>query len=237
MAAQVDGATHLDFASRALRGNVAWADFGNMGLSQAILNASQYAPRGECVFRGLPFRIGARPVVVREGSRARKVSLPGCRAQWLVFAHVSDVSPGGQDAHGFTRHSTGEGHLAEPAADYVMVYADGTEERVTVRRRHQLGAVQPRWGENCVEAVAHTKPAPIRQEQQSAAVWGWTQRRVSTNDRPRWTNWLWAWENPHPRKAIVAGDDNRHAWIDVAASAIHHCTAWRSASLTPKVAR
>jgi len=83
--------------------------------------------------------------------------MPDVMARWLVFAHVSDLRATERDAHGFIQHSTGEGHLGEAAAEYVMIYADGSEERVTVRRRHQLGAVQPRWGENCVEAVVHTK--------------------------------------------------------------------------------
>lgn len=204
MATHVDGARHPDFESRVIRGNVAWANMGSTGLSPAMVDASEHAPLGECVFRGLPFRIGTRPVVVQEGGGSRKVKLPEVKAQWLVFAHVSDVRDTERDARGFTQHPTGEGHLAEPAADYVMVYADGTEERVTIRRRHQLGAVQPRWGENCVEAVVHTKPVPIRQQQHPAAVWGWTQRRASTNDRPQWINWLWAWENPHPGKALAA---------------------------------
>ena len=200
----IDGPRHSAFDSAALRGNASWSDLTAAGLSEGMAAAAQHAPRGDCVFRGLPFRIGARPVVLCEGTKPRTVKLPGVKAQWLVFAHVSEPRPVDRDERGFFRHSTGEGHLAEPAADYVMVYADGTEARAAMRRRHQLGAVQPRWGENCVEAVAHTQPKPIRQEEQPAAVWGWTQRRVTVNDRARWINWLWAWENPHPRKAIVA---------------------------------
>ena len=200
----IDGPRHPAFESLALRGNASWADLRAAGLSPAMSEAAAHAPRGDCVMRGLPFRIGARPVVVREGGRGRTVKLPEVRAQWLVFAHVSDTREIEYGPEGFVRSPGGVGRLAEHAADYVMVYADGSEERVAIRRRHQLGEVCPRWGENCVEAVVHGKPKPIRQEQHPAGMWGWTQRRITVNDRPRWIHWLWAWENPHPRKVITA---------------------------------
>ena len=200
----IDGPRHPAFESLALRGNASWSDLGSAGVSPAMSEAAVHAARGACVFRGLPFRIGARPVVVREGGRGRTVKLPDVRAQWLVFAHASDARDVECGPEGFVRSQGVAGRLAEHAADYVVVYADGSEERVAVRRRHQLGWVCPRWGENCVEAVAHGKPKPIRQEQHPAGRWGWTQRRVTVNDRPRWIHWLWAWENPHPRKVVTA---------------------------------
>jgi len=86
------------------------------------------------------------------------------------------------------------GRLAEHAADYVMLYEDGTEERVSIRRRRQIGAFQRPIGENCFEAVAHHKPHPIR---------GASQTRVEGRWRGPWINWLWAWQNPRADKAIV----------------------------------
>jgi hypothetical protein len=98
----------------------------------------------------------------------------------------------------------GEGQLGEHAADYVMLYQDGTEERSAIRRRFQIGPFQRRWGENAFEAVAHCKPRPRRAaHEQLAPEWGWTQTRVAMADQHGWTNWLWAWENPHPEKTIT----------------------------------
>ena len=98
----------------------------------------------------------------------------------------------------------GEGQLAELAATYVMVYADGTEVRAPIRRRHQIGMIQCRWGENCFEAVAQTKPRPAAPaHEQPGAAWGWSQTRVNSADRAAWLNWLWAWENPFPAKPVV----------------------------------
>ena len=98
----------------------------------------------------------------------------------------------------------GEGLLAEHAADYVILYEDGSEARVAIRRRRQIGTFQRRWGENCFEAVAHHKPHPRRAgHEQVAASWGWSQTRVVPADDGPWVNWLWAWENPHPEKVIA----------------------------------
>ena len=63
---------------------------------------------------------------------------------------------------------------------------------------------QRRWGENCFQAVAHAKPRPVRaHHEQMTPGWGMSQTRAQLSDMGPWVNWLWAWRNPHPRKAIV----------------------------------
>ncbi len=223
-----DGPRHPAFESRAIRGSMPWKELAHSGVSLEMAEAAAAAPRGACVFRGLPFHIGSRPVLITEGGRPRTVRLPCVKARWLVFAHTSDVAPSEADNKGFIRHSSGVGHLAEHAADYVIVYTDGSEERAPVRRRHQLGEMCPRWGENCTEAVTHSAPIPIRQEQQSAARWGWTQRRATGNDRARWLHWLWAWQNPHPDREIVA-----LRLEPVCGTAVVAGVSWGNASVNP----
>jgi len=203
MSALVDGPSHDGFGSAALRGNAGWGDLAAAGLSAPMVEAAAAAPRGACVFRGLPFRVGSRPFVLREGGVARTAKLPEIRTRWLIFAHTSDTRSLAWNGDGFLGHSTGEGHLGELAATYVIQYVDGTEVPVPIQRRHQIGMFQRRWGENCVQAVAHTKPTPIRQEEHGAGRWGWTQRRATVNDTAPWVCWLWAWENPHPRKPVA----------------------------------
>ena len=100
----------------------------------------------------------------------------------------------------------GEGRLATHAADYVICYADGREERLSIRRRHQLGTYDRRWGENCFQSVAHHKPHPRRAGHEQTVApgeWGASQTRVNSGDGGPWVNWLWAWENPHPELAIA----------------------------------
>jgi hypothetical protein len=118
--------------------------------------------------------------------------------------HTSDVRQVEPGPGGFFSPMRGQGQLAEHAADYVILYADGTEERVAIRRRHELGAFQRRRGENCFESVAHCKPQPRRAaHEQLTTDWGGSQTRVTEADSGLWVNWLWAWENPHPDKTIV----------------------------------
>ena len=185
------------------RGNVSLSKLAEAGVSEPMAAAVEHAPTGACVAWGIPFRIGR---AVRVAERAVRVKVKPVRAQWLVFMHTSDVRPLAVNEHGFTSPMRGRGQLAEHAADYVLHYADGSEARAAVRRRHHLGAFTRHWGENCVEAVPHRKPEPARCEADQLHrndAWGRLQYRLTWNDGGPWVNWLWAWQNPSPRKAIV----------------------------------
>jgi hypothetical protein len=209
-AAGQDGPKSPNFSPVLIKGNTAFEEIPGSGVSEAMRNAMPRAPRGDCVCWGIPFRID-RPILLRD--RAHSEAVAGLKAEWLVVQHTSDVEPLQTDERGFLQPMRGEGCLAEHVADYVLVYADGTEERCEIRRRHQLGMFQRRWGENCFQAVVHRKPHPVRpvHEQGSILVdmgagmsWGRAETRVLSADAPPWVNWLWAWKNPHPRKEIAS---------------------------------
>lgn len=195
----VDGPASSAFTAVALRGNVS---FGKLaGVSPMMAEAAPHAPEGECVCWGLPFAV-RRPVLVSD--KPVTVKLNGPKAPWLVFLHTSDARHLDADVaqDGLNR---GAGRLAEVAANYVIIYADGSEISLPIRRRHQLAMFQRHWGENCFEAVAHRKIAPVpANHERPTTQWGWSQTRADTRDHGWWVNWLWAWENPHPRKEIVA---------------------------------
>jgi hypothetical protein len=196
-----DGPSSSLFAPLSFKGNVALSELVDAGISEEMSEALKHAPSGDCVAWGIPFAIGD-VVVLRED--VVSVDLSPTMAQWFVFMHTSDLRPMELGTGGFFSPMRGQGQLAEHAADYVMLYEDGTEERVAIRRRHQLGAFTRLWGENCFEAVAHHKPHPMRaSHEQLHDGWGWTQTRVDVADSGPWVNWLWAWKNPHPDRAIV----------------------------------
>ncbi len=158
------------------------------------------APSGSCVSWGIPFEIGEAVILT---DKPVSIELAPTRARWLVFLHTSDLRPLEPGPGGIIAPMHGEGRLAEHAADYVIRYADGSEARVAIRRRHQIGAFRRRWGENCFEAVAHHKPYPQRADhEQAMPSWGWSQTRVAPADDGPWVSWLWAWENPYPEKFI-----------------------------------
>jgi hypothetical protein len=187
-----------------LGGNVPLSKLADFEISDEMSLVMEHAPSGSCVGWGIPFEIED---VVAITDQVVSVDLSPTTAQWLIFMHTSDVRPSNLGPGGFISPMRGEGQLAEHAANYVILYADGTEECVPIRRRHQIGAFQRRWGENCFEAVPHRKPYPLRTPNKPLYPdWGRAQTRVIQPDGGldvQWINWLWAWQNPRPDNAII----------------------------------
>ena len=196
-----DGPASPHFSPLALQGDDLFSNLATAPISAEMREAAVDAPSGHCVAWGIPFAASAYAVL---SDRPVHFDLPPSSARWLVFMHTSDQRPLAQDDAGFIRPMRGEGQLNEPAADYVMCYADGTEERLTVRRRHHLGAFRHRWGENCFQSVAHHKPSARRpHHEQTIDEWGFGETRVDGGDYRPWLFWLCAWQNPHPERPIV----------------------------------
>jgi hypothetical protein len=205
-----DGPSSPLFRALRLEGNATLPKLSQSDLSEEMRAAVDHAPRGSCVGWGIPFEI--EQVVVISG-QAVWVNLEPVTTRWLVFMHTSDIRPIALVPEGFPRPlfsrdarwaRRDSGHVQEHAADYVVLYEDGSEERVCIRRRRQVGPYIRPWGENCFEAVPQVKANPLRASLDShVAGWGRSQVRVRVEDEGPWVNWLWAWENPHPEKAIA----------------------------------
>ena len=196
-----DGPRSPHFAPLPFRGNTGLADLPCAGISEEMGTACEHAPTGTRVSWGIPFEID-QVLILKE--QPISIKMEPTKTEWLVFTHTSDLRPIESNEHGFISPMRGQGHLGEHAADYVVIYEDGAEERLPIRRRHQIGAFQRLWGENCFQAVGHRKPLPVRADhEQPYPSWGRSQTRVDSADGLPWVNWLWAWENPHPESAIV----------------------------------
>jgi hypothetical protein len=196
-----DGPSSDAFVPLHFRGTIGLAALVNEGISEQMAEALEFAPRGSGVAWGIRFCIDD---VVLLCDQPVYLEWTPVKAQWLVFMHTSDLHSLELGPDGFCSPMRGQGQLGEHAADYVVRYEDGSEERAVILRRHQIGAFQRRWGENCFQAVAHHKPQPIpASHEQPGQPWGRSQTRVSAADGGAWVNWLWAWENPHPAQEIV----------------------------------
>ncbi len=198
-----DGPVSPLFSPLKLAGGQPLDDLKQAAVSSQLRDNLGAAPRGQLVSWGIPFAIDQVAVAAKAPVTLR---WPGATAPWFVVMHTADIAPPERDAHGFIPASPGQGRLNEHVGDYVFLYADGSEERAPIRRRHHIGMVQRMWGENCFQAVAHRKPHPIRtstEQPREGVQWGWAQTRANQPDNGQWTNWLWAWENPHPEKAVV----------------------------------
>jgi len=201
MSASIDGPHSTRFVPIPLIGNAKWSALDEAGASPEMAQASRQAPTGDCVCWGIPFAVGD-PVVVAE--QTVELDLAPCQADWFVFMHTSDQRPTLWNEDGLITASPGVGRLNEHAATYIIVYEDGSEACLPIRRRHQLGAYQRIWGENCFQSVPHHKPVAMRaHHEQMAESWGRSQYRLQTRDDGPWMNWLWAWQNPHSHKTVV----------------------------------
>ena len=195
------------------------ADLSNTGVGKTFIAQAKKAIAGEQVCWGIPFTIEKVHVICDE---VLQFALPEVKTRWLCFMHTAEnidspQSSGVQESFlsgTYTDHSlsdgrtlglTGAGHLSRVAATYYILYADGSEERYDIRYRHQINTGNPTWGENCFQAVAHG--APYVYPLASELPWGLKQTIYAGADRDKsgdsFMNWICAWENPHPEKAIV----------------------------------
>ena len=204
-----DGPQTGRFVPLPLKGNLAHS---RPGESWTVRGPDQGGRPG---LEGSPASAGAFPfrvndlILLKDHPVIEKI--PGTRAQWIVFMHATDTAPWEPNKDGFVSPTRGQGRLAEHVADYVLVYADGTESRHKIHRRHQVGMFRRIWGENCFQAVSHRKPFPIRPTHSQPGIllkmpvnWGIAETRNRSGDFAPWVNWLWAWENPYPDKEINA---------------------------------
>jgi len=198
-----DGPTSPLFEPIIIRGNRTFSNITSAPVSENMASAVTSAPRGNGVAWGIPFDIPERIIYLKDESY--KLDINPFSDQWLIFLHTSDHYVLNQSEDGFyEKPFKGIGLLNEHIADYIILYEDGTELNLPVRQRYQIGVFQQIWGENCIESVAHHKPRSVRfHHEQTSEDWGWTQTKVTADDRGAWINWLWAWENPHPGKKIT----------------------------------
>lgn len=201
-----DGPASIRFAPIPFAGNVSLEQLESAGVSDVCKERAACAPSGSCVGWGIPFMIGDIALL---RDQPFSMPVPNLKAPWLVFMHSTDFEETKFDADGPFSPFRGEGRLGEHIADYVICYEDGSEARAAIRRRHQLGMLAHRWGENCFESVMHhkfwsTRPPheQPRCEEEPVIHWGAAQTRVAGPYMFRWFNYLWAWQNPHPESPI-----------------------------------
>ncbi len=192
------------FAPLPLRGNLDLAKLAKAPLSKEMIARAPHAPTGALSAWGIPFRIG-KAVLVH--ARPQTVKVDRLKARWLVFMHTCDRRPYEPAESGLVSPYRGYARLGEHAADYVIVYADGSELRLPILSRRQIGPFTRPWGENCFDAVGYREPYPLcddARDKHEHRAWGYVQFRALTADLDPWMNWLWAWENPSPAKPVVA---------------------------------
>jgi len=204
-----DGPASPLFKPLSYKGSHSQAALKKLNFSKDFKNRLHFMPSGLCTFRGIPFKIQSLIVIK---NKALAVKIKNINAPYLIFLHTSDRRKDKINKDGFISPMYGEGKLNEHAANYIVKYSDGSESKFPIKRRHQIGDVTHMWGEECFEAVAsrkdHTIPSDHEQIIYSSLLkrrisgWGRSQTKVKVDDTSNFLTWLWAWENPFPKKKI-----------------------------------
>lgn len=216
MPVSVDGTLSPLFKPVSLKSlyNARAADLEAPRVSHELAYFKAQIPTGKCVCFGIPFLLGDEKspnlALLEKDSVTFKSAKMGT-SKYIVFMHAADAYKLETNSHGFISPTKGAGGMNELVANYYVIYKDGHEEKIEIRRRHQIGATFRGWGENCVQAVAHRKPRPhwalheqMEDRRMPDTSWGHSQTRSGQPDGGGWMNWLYAWENPRREVAIKA---------------------------------
>ena len=198
-----DGPASPLFETLEIKGNLEISKIDSSLVSERMAGAAKSAPSGNSVAYGIPFDIPGQIIYLKDDPYT--LNLKPRLGKWIIFLHTSDHKEMERTSDGFYQKPfRGIGLLNEDTANYLVIYEDGSEIDLPIRQRYHIGVFEQGWGENCIESVAHHKPRALDFNGEiTNNAWGWTQTRVSAEDRGTWINWLWAWENPNPEKRIA----------------------------------
>ena len=219
MATIVDSTPSPEFTTISLASvyNRNGASFSAEELGDERLAGRDLALTGENVIRGIPFHLGdteGNNILFLKDNEATFNFYAPVKCRYLVFIHAALPKRDEPDEDGITRPSRGRIILGDKAANYQIVYDDGSIGSVPIRRRFAIGEIRKDWGDECFEAVPLTKPIaiPTVSEQMSAgeppkAFFGQSQTRVSSDpvgNQVPVKYWVYALENSKIDQAIAA---------------------------------
>ena len=182
------------------------------GCTQRTKDNRAHLPLGTNTFWGIPFDCGGQWVYADNGTV--KLDFEIAAAPYFVFLHaceIKDAEPGGD---GLYSHFSGTTPLMAPVCDYVIHYDDGMAVTIPIRARMEIHNMNARWGESPLLSRSHVRGTANVPE--SEAYWAgleqnrpWGEslsRSVMEGDMQTLQQWLYAFENPHPDKAVAGMD-------------------------------
>jgi len=190
------------------------ASFSGDELADESLAGKELSLTGENVIRGIPFRLGGvegnNLLFLRDSAVTLNFDAP-IICHYLVFIHTAVTKRDAPDEDGITRPPRGRIILGDKVAEYQILYEDGNEQSVPIRRRFAIGEIRKDWGDECFSAVPLTKPIaiPTVSERMSAGeppgpFFGNSQTRVgSESSKVPVGYWVYALENQKPDQAIT----------------------------------
>lgn len=183
---------------------------------ETIVGLRSHMLAGRQSLWGIPFTLGEETgacnvLHVRDGTVRVPLAQP-VNAPYVVFLHAADRERAPRQTDGLYAHPMmGEPRLGEAVCEYVLEYGDGTSHAIPIRKRFQINEFIVAWGEGGFECVPHLKPRSIETASDDilrgripSHMWGHSQYRLTGSRGAVLNHWLFAMENPHPHKAVVA---------------------------------
>jgi hypothetical protein len=201
--------TPVDFGSHF---NASPADFGPRSQAKGLGGDGLIRPpAGNQQFRGIPFRLG--PGEAQQKSwvvlstrqapwTAPRLEIPlGQKAGYLCLAQFCDWDENEWRPSGVDDIE----RVGQLLAEAVLIYDDGTEKALPIRRRFEVNAPSFPWGHWSFGAVAHAQllPAGLADPLRSALDWGSQQTTVRNSGAPPYL-WVCALRNPEPGRTLKA---------------------------------
>lgn len=154
----------------------------------------QVIPRGDQSFWGIPFHLGPESLTKKGylliGARRRAVTvLAKGRATHVCIIHFCNAADDRDNAAG-----------GEHLADYVLHYADGSEHVQPIRRRFEVNRFAWSWGGKAFGAA----PLGMYEVTTPETRMGWGHLQTGVTGGHPFGAWVYALENPHPRKRLAA---------------------------------
>lgn len=166
-------------------------------------------PAGQQSFWGIPFDLGSAEgncwLVLEHIGEGPTIPL-SATASYLLIAHFCNQSH--DPEREMQPADYGVGDITRPGehlADYILVYADGSEHLQAIRRRFEVNEARIAWGQWAFAALPHFEEAPVDwRGPYPESQWGRYQTGVAEFRIGPLHYWIYALENPHPDKSLAA---------------------------------
>lgn len=170
---------------------------------------------GSQTLQGIPFELGPEGVVKKSwlalSTQARSWA---SRSETVPIAHnarfVCLASFCGWDANE-TPPAVNDAmeRVGQRLADVILVYEDGSEQKLPIRRRFEVNSPSVDWGHLAFAALPHRKDAPRRLTDTLRNGMGWGELQTAVDeaayaDGPLGTLWVSVLANPKPDRMIKA---------------------------------
>ena len=157
---------------------------------------------GKQTFHGLPFTIGG----VRPDKRKCFIGFAGTHKRGrrkAVTVPINDKARHVVIAHTLLESNVLEGEPpSRIIAEYVFAYGDGTEQRVPIRERFEIGILPVGWGMLAFGCVPDQPDTKIDRHVGRFEEAGRRQTEID-QAQPR-AYYLWPWKNPRPKKMLAS---------------------------------